>query len=180
MDGAPRLFYRAPSVIERDLFEGEVSGVYRAPRIFPWDLQAAFAAGLLALLADNADEAARIAELAQMESAGESLDPIAMADLTRARDLVGELWPPYQSMIAQAARRDSVVPVLAFRRFVTGWDGLEDDDGAIPFARGLDGFIPDSALQRIAPMIIRVLGIEIYNGMYLTKSAEKNSAQESK
>lgn len=67
-----------------------------------------------------------------------------------------------------------MLPLVAFRNFVTGWEGLTFKGEPVALVRGIDGLIIDDVMARIDPMVVRALGIEIYGAMY-DRSAEKNS-----
>jgi hypothetical protein len=169
---SPAITWRRASVIERDMFEAEVAGEHRAGRIMPWEWQSAFVEGMRALLPDD-PEGARLIELAQLRAKGESLDATDAALLRQAEEVMHEHWPDYRRLRAQEERREAVLPVLAFRRFVTGWEGLTDGEGApIIFAQSL-GVVADDVLAQIPPIIIKACGITAYNGQYI-RGTEKN------
>jgi hypothetical protein len=173
-DGAV-FYYRAATVTERELFEAEAAG-YRATRVFPWDITNQFFAGLRALLPDDAESVDRLADVHRRSVYGEELEPTEQAELDQVSDALMQHWPGYRLLIEQAARRDAVMPVLAVRRFVVGWDHVLDASGApVAFTRGLDGMVPETALNHITALTLKSLGMEIYGNLYATGEA-KNSA----
>jgi hypothetical protein len=168
----PTFTWRVPTVIERELFEGGMAA-YNALAVYPWHIAQQFRAGLSALLPADPDEAERLDELRTRQSAGEELSAADVASLDEATGALMQYWPGYRLIVAQASRREAVLPLVAFRHFVAGWEGLSFKGEPVTIARGLDGLITDDVMARIDPMIIRALGIEIYGAMY-DRSAEKN------
>ena len=177
-DGAV-FYYRAATVTERELFEAEAAG-YRAGRVFPWDLTNQFFSGLAALLTEDPESVDRMAEVHRRSVYGEDLTPAEQAELDEVSNALIQHWPGYRLLIEQSARRDAVMPVLAVRRFVCGWENVVDDDGnLVPFTRGLDGMVPEQSLKSITPLTLKSLGMEIYSNLYATGEA-KNSEPPSK
>ena len=178
----PVFHWRHGSVIERAQLEAEAAGEYRAAEVPGWVLQDALATGLRKLLPDDADaeERERLIALAASEMAGETLADADAAILAEARAALADNWPPYRALLAQQSRRESLIPMLTFRRFVTGWDGVTDRAGQpVAYSRDLDGAVSDSALALIDPMMMLVLGLQIFNALY-ARGLEKNFAPRSK
>lgn len=170
-DGAVFL-YRAATVTERELFEAEAAG-YRATRVFPWDLQNQFFSGLQALLPEDPENVDRLADAHRQSMYGKDLEPQAQAELDQVKDALTEHWPGYRLLIEQSARRDNVMPVLAARRFLVGWDNVFDASGApVAFTRGLDGMVPEALLKHVTPLTIKALGMEIYGSLYASGEAK--------
>ena len=82
----PTFSLRAGSVIERGQMEAELSGQYRAGRVFGFELRAAILSGIGALLADDPDQDALIG-LLSAEGEGEPLSDSDARLLTDARVL---------------------------------------------------------------------------------------------
>lgn len=170
---APAFRLRAGSVIEREMLEAELAGEYRAGRVWPYELAQVLADAFRAI---GGEDASMLIDLVQRELAhtvgdGEPLGDTERATLDGARQVAVEHWPDYAALVGQMQRREALLPVLAFRRFCTGWDNLP-----VTFARGLGGMIADAALKGVKPLYIRAAGIAAYNLLYLDESAEKNSA----
>lgn len=178
-EGGAVFYYRAATVTERELFEAEAAG-YRAGRVFPWDLQDKFFAGLQALLPEDPEAVDRLADAHRRSSYGEELTSAEQAELDQVTDALVQHWPGYRLLIEQAARRDAIMPVLAVRRFVTGWENVNDDAGnPVACTRGLDGMVTESSLSAVPPITLKRLGMEIYGNLYATGEA-KNSVPPSK
>ena len=96
---------------------------------------------------------------------------VMSATLDGARAIAIQYWPDYAELVAQMQRRELMLPIVAFRRFCTGWENV-----SAPYQRGLGGFVADASLKGLDPLQMRVAGIEAYNLLYLDPSAEKNSA----
>lgn len=178
-DSAPVYHWRHGSVMERNLLEAEAAGRYGAGEIPAWSMHQAFADGIARLLPDDPD-AGRLTEISQAEMRREPVEEADKALLDRARRTLAEHWPPYGALVEQQARRDAIIPTLAFRRFVTGWANVTDANGQpVVMARGPDQCLSDDVLALIEPWHVLVLGLNIYNSLY-ARGAEKNSAPPSK
>lgn len=173
-ENPPLILWRVATVIERDLFEGSLAQ-YNALPAMPWVIDNQFRTGLAALLPDDPDRVASLCELRSRLSADEALTPHETALYDEAVAALMEYWPGYRAIVAQAAKRESLLPTLAFQKFVTGWEGLTFNDDPVAYQRGIDMQITDDVMAQVDPMIIRSLGLEIYRAMY-DRSAEKNSA----
>lgn len=176
-DEAPTFTWRVPTVTERELFEGGMAA-HNALAVYPWDIANQFRAGVAALLPDDPEQAEQLDSLRERQMAGETLDAVDTALIDEAVGALMQHWPGYRLIVAQAARREAVLPLAAFRAFVTGWEGLTFKGEPVTMLRGIDGLIADDVMARIDPLVIRALGIEIYGAMY-DRSAEKNSAPSS-
>lgn len=163
---APVYLLRAGSVIERELFEAELSGEYRAGRVFDFEMTEAFRQGIAALMADDPGRDQILAAIAADE-AGEELPATDRQMLIEARGVLSQHWPEYRELAAQAERRRQVSPALALRRFCVGFERVTGSDGKpVAFARGEDGLVTDAVLKRIPPAELRMAGIEAYGLLY--------------
>ena len=178
-EGGAVFYYRAATVTERELFEAEAAG-YRAGRVFPWDMTNQFFAGLQAFLPEDPEAVDRVADAHRRSVYGEELTPAEQAELDQVADALVQHWPGYRLLIEQAARRDAIMPVLAVRRFVTGWDNVLDGAGnTVACTRGMDGMVTEGSLSAVSPITLKRLGMEIYGNLYATGEA-KNSVPPSK
>lgn len=165
---------RAGDVIERGEFEAELAA-NGAPRVYDFQLREVFVGGVKALLGDSPEDAARIEEIADADAALENDDKIDPADealLTSAREQVQAHWPPYRAMIAAAARRQELIPVLAFQRFCTGWTG---DDELPAYRKAADGALSLEVVGEMPALVLRVIGMKAYQMLHATADAS-NSA----
>lgn len=169
---APVYHLRAGSVIEREMLEAELAGSYRAGRVWPFELRAAL---VEALTAFGGDDRAALIELADREQAAalgqadQALDAGEQATLDQARQVVAEHWPEYAALLAQMQRRDQLLPVLAFRKFCTGFENVADAEFAMTA-----GLVAESALRAVPPLALRAAGVFAYQLLYAGPSAEKN------
>lgn len=165
----PTFMLRAGSVIERELLEAELAGEYRAGRVWPFEVAEELCNAFRAIAAEDAEELAELAqrELAHATLGGEALSAAEQATLDSCRQLAIEHWPDYAALVAQMQRRETLLPVLAFRRFCTGWQNVGAE-----FKRSA-GFVADASMRALKPLHIRGAGIEAYNLLYLDESAEK-------
>jgi hypothetical protein len=193
---APAFWLRPGNVIERDMLEAELAGEYRAARVFGSDLARAFVDGVSTLLADDTEACAALLALhaaereldrENAEAAKAKGEPLAdeerrqlpAADrqlLAGAREQLTEHWPDYRSLIAQANRRTQILPLVAFRRFCTGWENIEE---AAPFAVGPDKLVTLQAVGSIPFMLMKLAGRQAY-GMLYGGGQAKNSPAPSK
>jgi hypothetical protein len=161
-DTRRRYFVRAGSIEERSHMEADLAGPMRAREVYDFQLGAAFASGVQALLPDNPDDAARLIDLEQTERAGENLAPDEVGTLAEARDLLTEHWPAYRQLISQASRRAQFAPLVAFRRFCTGWEG----EGLPPFKRGIDGQVDMETVAALPDIERKAVGAFAYALQY--------------
>ncbi|MBD3747352.1 MAG: hypothetical protein IE932_14185 [Sphingopyxis terrae] len=168
----PAFHLRAGSTIERELLEAELAGEYRAGRVWPFELAQILSDAFRAMGGDDTPTLIDLVqrELAFTTGAGEKLTDAEQATLDAARQVAIEHWPDYAALVAQMQRRETLLPILAFRRFCAGWD-----NAGTAFLRGVGGFVADSAMKKLKPLYIRAAGIEAYNLQYLDEEAEKNS-----
>lgn len=171
---APVYLIRAGGVIERDALEAELAGTYRAPKAHLPEIRQARREGVLRLLADD-PELDRVIELIDRETAdGEDPDPPSPEDqrlLTEIHAILAEHWPDYRDLMGQIARRQELLPTLAFRRFVVGWENV-----SAPFTRDRQGMVSDASLRALDPLEMKVAGLRAYTRLYPETDAEKNSA----
>lgn len=176
----PGFYLRAGSTIERELLEAELAGEYRAGRVWPFELAQILTEAFRAIGGDDAGELVDLVqrELAATTGAGEKLTDAEQATLDGARQVAIEHWPDYAALVAQMQRRDQLLPILAFRRFCTGWENVftgKAGDIPVAHARGVGGFVADAAMKKVKPIYIRAAGVAAYNLQYLDEDAEKNS-----
>jgi hypothetical protein len=174
-DDGRRYFFRAGDVLERADFEAELAGEHRAGNVYPFEYAAVFAEGVRALLADSPDQAAQLIELAQSEAAlekDETLPAEDVAALAQARELLEQYWPAYRALTGRDERRHEIAPVLAFRRFCTGWEG----EGLPDFALGADRQVSLETMAALPSLDIKAGGSFAYRLLYgRGGDAEKNS-----
>lgn len=169
----PTFLLRAGSVIEREMLEAELAGEMRAGRVWPYELASVLCDAFKAFGGDDVGTLVGLVEREQAHAlrGGEKLDAADQATLDGARGVAIEYWPDYAALVAQMQRRELLLPIVAFRRFCTGWENV-----AATYKRGLGNVVDDSALKSISSLEMRAAGIAAYNLLYLDPSAEKNSA----
>lgn len=158
---APAFYLRPGDPIERELFEAELAGDYRAGRVFQTDLHRAFCDGVSTLMADDPgrDTLLALAAAEQGLDEGETLQPDERQLLEGARNVLADHWPEYRALLAQANRRHQLLPLVAFRRFCKGWENVE---GAAPFALGPDRLVTLEATGSIPRALMKMAGFEAY------------------
>lgn len=171
---APVYLVRAGGVIERDALEAELSGSFRAPKAHLPEIRQARREGVLDLLADD-PELDRVIELLDREAAVDDGEEKLSKDderlLGEIHAILAEHWPDYRDIMGQIARRQELLPTLAFRRFVVGWENV-----AVPFARDRQGMVSDASQRALDPLEMKVAGLRAYQLLYPETDAEKNSA----
>lgn len=200
----PIFMIRAGDLAERQMLEAELEGQHDAGRVYRLDIEAAFDAGCERLLADAPEELAALQELLAQEREIEKHNSdlfvqalgVAEADrvafiaessrhlpdgdrqqLAEVRRLIREHWPDYRALLAQQARREALVPLLCFKRFCTGWEGVDLD-----FAAGVDGQVTDDSARAVRANDLQAAGLHAYGLLYAAdvKATEKNSSARSK
>jgi hypothetical protein len=198
--GGPVYMMRPGDVVEREMFEAELSGQYNAGAVARYELTAAFQEGTAHLLADSPEQLEEVQQLdalareiethnasVYVESMGLPPDEQAAFIVKQQRQLsaterqaleaieavLREHWPDFRALIARQERRNAAAPLLAFRQFCKGWEGLET-----PFAAGLDGLVTADALLGVPQNDMKAAGWHAYKMLYATREerALKNSS----
>jgi len=167
----PVFHLRAGSVIERGQMEAELAGEHRAGRVFDFELRQAATEGVSALLADDPDLDQVLGLLAAEGEAEEDGAPkLSDADrrqLAQVREILAEHWAPYRSLVGRAERRREIAPIVALRRFCTGWDNCKSDTGKpVAFRRGPDGQVTSAALGELSQLEMMVAGNRAFSLQY--------------
>lgn len=166
-DGKTHFMLRAGDVIERGEFEAGLAEM-DAGQVWDWQLEEVFHQGVMALLPDNPEEVERIREISTAINCGEKVSREDQALIDSAKEAVRRAWPAYRSLLAQAARRNELIPTLAFQWFVSGWEGPN-----LPEHRtGIDGRLDISVMKAITPMVVRLAGTAAYQLLYATNAED--------
>ena len=169
---APVVLLRAGSIIERGQMEAELAGQYQAGRVLGYELRIAIREGVIALLGDD-PELDHLLGLIDVEAEGNA-DTLADADkrlLAEVRKTLAEHWPDYRDLVAQLERRREIAPIVAFRRFCTGWENVDAE-----FKRGRDGLVEEGCLRGLDVFTLRFTGNQAYALQYAADQ-EGNSSR---
>lgn len=172
----PSYVLRAGSIIERDQFEAELEGRYGAGMVMNFQLLEAAVSGVRALLGEDGSEIEELlrADFSSSLDGAEQLSPTDKAKLKSATEILGRSWPEYAGLVEREARRNSLLPTLAFARWCDGWENVTDREGKpVAFERDATGEIPDHVLRRVDFTQIRSAGLEAY-AMQYGRSHAKN------
>lgn len=169
-DGAPVFHLRAAGVIERGQMEAEISGPHRAGRVLGFELRQAMQAGVQVLLADDPDldrVVMTIAEAGEAELDGRKLSEEDAQLLKDVAAVLVDHYPEYRDLVARAERRREIAPIVALRRFCTGWENVTDDQGRpVEYVRGTDGQVAELALGRLSQFEMMMAGNRAYSLAY--------------
>lgn len=172
--GASVFHLRAGGVIERSQLEAELSGKFGAGRVYGFELRQAIRNGVVALLA-NDPEFDRVIGLidtdAEAAAGGDAMDAADAYLFAEIRSVLATSWPEYRDLVAQLERRRELAPVLAFRRFCTGWQNV-----SAAHVVGPDRCITDAALRGVDPLEMLSAGNRAYSLLYADEQAG-NSAR---
>lgn len=167
-DGSPRAgartyLVRPGGITDRAMFEGAIAGPpFNAGRVFPWDLISAAENAVTHLL--DGDARGQVLEALAAWRANmltpEALPP-ATAQLLAGVEIALRSWPEYAELRAAEARRTHMLPTLAAKWFLAGWQGFD-----APFELGPDGKASDASLLAIPAPDLNALGWHAYNCMY--------------
>ena len=154
---------RPGTITDRALFEGVIAGPpYNAGRVFPWDLITAAENAVTHLL--DGDARGQVLEALAAQRANilspETLPP-EHTQLLAGIEMALRTWPEYAELRAAEARRAHVLPMLAAKWFLAGWEGIDQ-----PFTLGPDGKASEAALAAIPAHDFNALGWHAYNAMY--------------
>ena len=171
----PAFFLRPGSVIERDMLEAELAGDYLAARVFGSEFARAFAEGISVLMADDPgrDTLLALAAAEQNLEDGAQLAPDERQLLAGAREVLSEHWPEYRALVKQANRRHQLLPLVAFRRFCTGWENIEE---ARLWAAGPDKLVTLEAARSIPVLLMKLAGLQAYGMLYAGGEAKNSEA----
>lgn len=167
----PKFLLRYGDVLERELMEADLAGEHQAGDVWGHELQEAIVSGLRELGGTSAETLIALAEANfanTLESEGER------AILLDACSKLATAWPPYRVLLAQQQRRQTLIPLVAFRRYCVGWENVD-----APFSRGIDGMVDAAPLVAINPTVLKVAGWTAWN-LQFGGGQEKNSASPSK
>lgn len=167
----PTFTLRAGSIIERDQFEAELEGRFGAGMVLGFRLLEAAVGGVRALLGEEGIELEELlrAEFAAAASSdrGGELSPQEKARLKATTEILARNWPEYAGLVEQEARRNQILPTLAFVQWCAGWENVVDREGApVVYERGPTGDLPDHLLRRVPFTMIRAAGLEAYALQY--------------
>lgn len=177
-DTRPGFKIRMASLIERGEFDAELDGRHSAAAVPNFVMLETAIAGVGALL--EGDEAEEISQLLRSfhsdagdgERAGASATE--RAQIAQVEDVLKKSWPAYRQLIEQSARYRNLMPLLAFQRFVDGFENVTGTDGKpVEFERDASGQIPDTVLRRIHPALLYAVGNRAYSFQY-SVGEEKN------
>lgn len=168
---APVYLLRAGTVIEREQLEAELAGALLAGPVWPWELQEAVLAGFREL---GGEDAEALIALAEADQAGALESDAEKRQLAEALEILAQYWPPYRRLREQQARRNALIPAIAFRHFCVGWENIDP-----PFKRGFDQKLTAEAMGLVDPLDLRAAGMRAYNLQY-GGGEEKNSDAPSK
>ena len=170
-ENAPVYRLRAGGVIERGQMEAELAGPLRARQVLGYELRLAMTEGVQALLADDPELDRTLGVIAAANEAelGEG-EPLSADDARLLEEIAAvmtEHWPAYRDLTAEMHRRRELAPIVALRRFCTGWDNVTDPAcDPVPFARGPDGLVPEATLGRLSRFEMMVAGREAFALQY--------------
>jgi hypothetical protein len=138
--------------------------------VLGFELRQAQRAGVQVLLADDPEldrVLSVIAEASEAELEGRQL---AADDAQLLKDVAAVLvdhWAEYRDLVARAERRREIAPIVALRRFCTGWENVTDDQqNAVEFAKGPDGFVAEKAMARLSQFELLIAGNRAYSLQY--------------
>ncbi|MGD9470614.1 MAG: hypothetical protein AB7G24_00785 [Novosphingobium sp.] len=175
----PVYILRPGTVLERDQFEAELDGRHRAGQVFSFQLVDSAERGIRALLPQGA-QADALVEAIRAQHSGQELAVEEQALVKAAIDILAEHWPEYRGAAEQEARRNNILPTLAFLRWCCGWENVTDADGnPVEYSRTATGEIPEDIQRRLNFLELRSAGLEAYAMQYAQAQA-KNSASPSK
>lgn len=170
----PVFHLRAGTIMERDQFEAELEGRYRAGLMPRYQIRDIAIEGVRHLLADRPDDVEAIVDLLNADYNRDEMTPEQMAEMATAKDVLAQHWPAYQQAMAQQARYEAHLPSLAFIRWCSGWERVTDvNDWPIVYARSPLGEIDQDALRRLPPLLVRSAGVMAYKLQY-GQADEKN------
>lgn len=177
----PVFWLRACSFAERSQYLADIESEC-GPEIYQFQKDAAFVAGVEALLPDrddqpgNRDERARLVEILGQMRAGEAIGDAERDHFSKSWDVVAQNWPDLRDLTRSESLRAQYLPGLALLHFCIGIDNLTDVSGAaVQFEVDARGRMAESTLLRLDPGDVWLTGTFAHN-LQWGRSTEKNSA----
>jgi hypothetical protein len=181
----PVFWLRAGSFAERSQYLADIESEC-GPEIYQFQKDAAFQAGLEALLPDrddqpgNADDRSRLIEILSQVRAGETVSEEDRAHLNKSWDVVAQNWIDLRDLTRSEALRGQMLPGFALLHFCTGIDNLTDAQGnPVLFESDARGRMAESVLLRLDSGDLWLTGTFAHN-LQWGRSAEKNLPARSK
>lgn len=165
VEAKPVFLLRRGTVLERDELEAELDGRYQAGEVYRFVLSELAQKGIRELL--PGDDVEQLVQSVQAHFSDQELSVEERAEAKAALDVLARHYPEYKVALEQEARRNRILPTLAFMRFCTGWENVRDRQGEpIPFARDTLGEIAAASISRIDTMALRAAGIRAFELQY--------------
>ncbi len=130
----------------------------------------------------NGDDLLALVDAGEAKGGDPSLE-LPEGTLDRLRELqrvVAEQDEAFARLLASRVRFGNLMPLVAARMCLRGWENVFDDDGKpVPFRRGPQG-VPDDDLEFIPEAHLHELGNKAVSMMTVTETQSKNSASPSR
>ncbi len=151
---------------------------------YPNDAQlfAAQRAAISAAGASNAGDLLALVEAGEAKSADPELElpDGTLERLAALQSVLIEQDEAYARLIASRVRFASLMPLVAARMCLRGWENVTDADGKpVPFRRGPQG-VPDDDLEHVPESQLHELGAKAVALMTVSETQAKNSASPSR
>ncbi len=173
-DTRPAFRLRMASLMERAAFDAELEGRHQAAPVPAFVMLDTAIAGVHALAGEDADELEQLLRSVNSEAGPAEISEAEQTQIAEIQTILAKSWPPYRQLVEQNARYRNLMPILAFQRFVDGWENLDGTDGkTVEYERDKAGNIPDAVLRRIHPALIYAAGNRAHNFQYAV-GEEKN------
>lgn len=173
-DTRPGFRLRMASLMERGAFDAELEGRHQAAPVPAFVMLDTAIAGVHALAGDDAPELEELLRSVNSEAGPTEISEDEQTQIAEIQAILAKSWPPYRQLVEQNARYRNLMPILAFQRFVDGWENITGTDGKpVEYERDKAGNIPDGVLRRIHPALIYAAGNRAHNYQYAA-GEEKN------
>lgn len=174
----PVFYLRAGSLIDRDAFEARMEGEFDAGVVYDFQEKAIIKEGVAALAPEgDRDELIALVENHYALNQGERLPDVERARYVELLDILGKHWPDYRALRMQAARRENLLPTVAFMTFCVGWSNVNSTLTGEPldFAVNDKGEIDPEVLIAMPSLMLKSAGQEAFR-MLWGRAERKNSA----
>lgn len=177
VEGGPTYQIAVPTLLARAAYRRDVKSIPGVRYLQDGDLLDILRDGVRAVVVDTA-QGPLIDLIDNFEALADdpvkrAADTELLSDMAEIEETVGRHYAPYAEAVADREHWLAVAPIVAFKHFVRGWDGLD----VVYEARA--GRVSDACMAQVPESDILVVGYKCLALMHPSKAEAKNSESRS-